>query len=91
MPGELPKSNPPSFRPPFRLIWSSYDPTPRRKRRPSVFRERDVTRAIASTMKAGLSVAATEIARDGSIRIVTGAPERTEIASASANEWDEVL
>lgn len=62
--------------------------TPSRKRKPLVFRERDVSRAIAGHMKAGLSVVRTEIAPDGRIVIVTGAPESAEIAPV--NEWDLV-
>jgi ATP/maltotriose-dependent transcriptional regulator MalT len=65
---------------------------PPRNRSPLTFRERDVSRAIAGHLKAGMGVARTEIGRDGRIVIVTGAPERTEIAPTSeANEWDEVL
>ncbi|MGJ4961589.1 hypothetical protein [Bradyrhizobium sp. HKCCYLRH3061] len=52
---------------------------PVRKRRPLVFRERDITRAIAGALKAGLSVQRTEIDVTGRIVIVTGRPEPTDL------------
>lgn len=64
---------------------------PVRKRRPLVFRERDVTRAIAGHMKAGLSVQRTEIDPSGRIVIVTGQAERIDLAPTEievVNEWD---
>lgn len=67
-----------------------------RGKRRQIFRERDITRAIAGHMKAGLAVAGTKIGPDGSIVVITGAPEKIELApdqqSAEAvNEWDAVL
>jgi hypothetical protein len=60
----------------------------KRKRRPLIFRERDIKRAIAGHMKAGLSVKRTEIDASGRIVIVTGQPEQTSITPE--NEWDTV-
>ncbi len=70
--------------------------TPRGKRR-QVFRERDITRAIAGHMKAGLAVAGTKIGPDGSIVVITGAPEKIDLAPVTkqereaVNEWDTPL
>lgn len=63
------------------------------KRGPSIFRERDITRAIAGHMKAGLSVAGTKIDKAGNIVILTGKPEPVELApdqqpAEAVNEWD---
>ncbi len=64
----------------------------RGKRRPLKFRERDIRRAIAGHLKAGLSVQRTEIDASGRIVIVTGQPEATDLAPAdravAASEWD---
>lgn len=68
-----------------------------RGKRRQVFRERDITRAIAGTLKAGLAVAGTKIAPDGSIVVITGAPEKIDLAPIAdhdreaANEWDTPL
>lgn len=69
---------------------------PAKQRGPAIFRERDITRAIAGHMKAGLPVAGTKIDRQGNIVIITGKPEPVELApdqqSAEAvNEWDTPL
>lgn len=70
---------------------------PKRKARgPSPFRERDVTRAIAGHMKAGLSVARTMIDKAGNIVIVTGKSEPVDLApdqeaTEAVNEWDTLL
>jgi hypothetical protein len=60
----------------------------RGNRKPLIFRERDIRRAIAGHMKAGLSVKRTEIDATGRIVIVTGQPEPTNITPE--NEWDTV-
>lgn len=60
----------------------------RGNRRPLKFRERDISRAIAGHLKAGLSVQRTEIDASGRIVIVTGQPEPTTVAPV--NEWDTV-
>src|SRR6266478_4650496 len=59
-----------------------------KQRKPLVFRERDLRRAIAGHLKAGLSVHHTLIDKDGRISIFTGQPEPTSVAPA--NEWDTV-
>jgi hypothetical protein len=55
---------------------------------PSTFRQQDVTRAIRAAIAAGVDIAQIEVAKDGTIIIVTTAVEpKTE---AEANEWDRV-
>ena len=59
-----------------------------RKRKPLIFRERDITRAIAGHLKAGLSVAGTKIDMTGTIVVLTGQPERVDLApNETADEW----
>jgi nitrate reductase NapAB chaperone NapD len=52
-----------------------------------LFRQADVAKAIKATVSAGLPVRRVEIARDGKIVVVIGAPD-TE--AANDNEWDSV-
>jgi hypothetical protein len=61
---------------------------PERKRRPLMFRERDLRRAIAGHLKAGLSVVRTEIDVHGLIIIVTRDDEPVSVVPV--NEWDSV-
>ena len=58
-------------------------------RRPSIFKQRDVTRAARGVRAAGLDIAHVEINRDGLIVVVPGKP--SEAGTTQANEWDEVL
>ena len=57
-----------------------------------IFKQRDVTKAIKGTVKAGIAVGRVEIDKDGKIVIV---PARTEDAAnrekPGKNEWDWVL
>jgi hypothetical protein len=59
----------------------------KRKRRPLVFKKRDISRAVAGHMQAGLSVARTEIDPSGRIVIVT---KDSDAGALVPNEWDEV-
>ena len=65
------------------------DAATKRKRRPLTFKRRDVERAIAGHMQAGLSVQRTEIDPSGRIAIVTGKPEPVGIVpKQTVSEWD---
>ena len=55
-------------------------------RRPSLFKERDVTRATKAVRAAGLGIARVEIAKDGAIIVVPGVP-----ASEPVNDLDKWL
>ena len=60
-------------------------------RRPSLFKERDVTRATKAVLAAGLDIARVEIAKDGAIIVVPGKPDHAAGAGGEeANEWDNV-
>ena len=60
--------------------------------RPLTFRERDVQAAIRAVEKTGKSIHAVEIARDGTIRIVTEAPTATVASKRppGLKGWDDV-
>jgi hypothetical protein len=56
------------------------------------FKQRDVTKALKATVKAGIAVDRVEIDKNGKIVIVTGRPEDTENREKPGkNEWDGVL
>jgi hypothetical protein len=55
------------------------------------FKQRDVTKALKATVKAGITVARVEIDKNGKIVVVTGAPQDADGAKTEQNEWDEVL
>jgi hypothetical protein len=54
-------------------------------RRPSLFKERDVTRATKAVLAAGLDVARVEINRDGVIIVI---PKISEAPSAEDSDLD---
>jgi hypothetical protein len=56
-------------------------------RAPSIFRQRDVTRAVKATRAAGVDIARIEVAPDGTIRIITS---RETARAEEENEWDRV-
>jgi hypothetical protein len=58
-------------------------------RRPCVFKQRDVTKAVKAVAAAGVCVERVEIDRAGKIIIVTAAKPMESTGSASRNEWDE--
>jgi hypothetical protein len=56
------------------------------------FKQRDVTKALKATVKAGLPVERVEIDRGGKIIIVTAKAEGAENEdNQERNEWDEAL
>lgn len=56
--------------------------------RPSIFRQRDVTKAVKAAVAAGISVARVEVDKEGRIIIVAGKP--SDFGSGS-NPWDAVV
>jgi hypothetical protein len=54
-------------------------------RRPSAFRQGDLTKAVKAVVAAGLRVAGVKIDPQGAIEIATN-----EETSAGGNEWDKV-
>ena len=57
-----------------------------------VFKQRDVTKALKATVKAGIAVERVEIDKNGKIVIVTGRPEDAANGEKPGeNEWDGVL
>jgi hypothetical protein len=58
-------------------------------KRPQIFKQTDLLRAIRTSQKAGLSIARVEIDRDGKIRVVVG-EGRGKNDNAEENPWDTV-
>jgi hypothetical protein len=56
-------------------------------RRPCVFRQRDVTRAVKAVAAAGVAVAKVEVDKDGKIVVVVGEPDKAEVKT-EVNEWE---
>jgi hypothetical protein len=59
-------------------------------RRPCVFRQRDVTKAVKAVVAAGVAVAKVEVDKDGKIVVVVGEPSQNPLSSTGGNEWDRV-
>ena len=60
-------------------------------RRPSAFRQSDLTRAVKAVIAAGLRVAGVKVSAQGDIEVVTG-DERVQDYSTppGGNEWDGI-
>jgi hypothetical protein len=57
-------------------------------RAPSTFRQADVTRAVKAVRSAGVDIVRVEVAKDGTIRIITTAETASD---EGGNEWDRAL
>jgi hypothetical protein len=60
-------------------------------RRPSLFKERDVTRLTRAVLAAGLGISRIEMTKDGAIIVFPGKSEESANAVAETNEWDGVV
>jgi hypothetical protein len=61
-------------------------------RRPSTFRQRDMTAAIKGAIAAGCTVARVEVGKDGKIVVVVIDKEQPlNEADNNSNEWDAAL
>jgi len=56
-------------------------------RRPSTFRQGDVTKTVKAVIAAGLRVVGVEVSADGKIEVVTTADGENQ---SGGNEWDQV-
>lgn len=55
-------------------------------RQPSLFKERDVTRATKAVRAAGLEIVRVEIAKDGAIVVFPGKPETPAVKADQIND-----
>lgn len=60
--------------------------TPRRRRGPCTFKQRDVTAAVRAVIKAGVEIRDVKIAPDGNILVSVGHKPET----APENDWDNI-
>jgi hypothetical protein len=60
-------------------------------RRPCLFRQSDVTRAVRAAQAAGLNVVRVEVDHNGRIAVVAGTGQTDHNAASTINEWDDVL
>ena len=59
-------------------------------RRPSSFRQRDLTRAVKAVIAAGLHVAGVKVSAQGDIEVVTGDERMQDSPPQEGNEWDRI-
>jgi hypothetical protein len=58
--------------------------------KPLTFRERDLRAAIHAVEKSGKQIHGIEVARDGTIRILTTPPFKAAESSSGLRGWDDV-
>jgi hypothetical protein len=59
-------------------------------RRPSTFRQRDLTAAVKGVVAAGCAVARVEVSKDGKIIVVISTEQALNTANDNPNEWDNI-
>jgi hypothetical protein len=61
-------------------------------RRPSAFRQSDLTRAVKAVVAAGLRVAGVKVSAQGDIEVVTGGERAQDstLPTQESNEWDRI-
>jgi hypothetical protein len=59
-------------------------------RRPSTFRQRDLTRAVKAVIASGLRVAGVKVSAQGDIEVVTGDERVHDSPLHGGNEWDRL-
>jgi hypothetical protein len=59
-------------------------------RRPSTFRQRDLTRAVKAVIASGLRVAGVKVSAQGDIEVVTGDERMQDSPTQGGNEWDRL-
>jgi hypothetical protein len=74
----------------WRILWSRSEEL-NLSRRPSTFRQTDLTRALRGARAAGIEIARVAIDKDGSIILVVAKPtEESGDVGGEHNEWDAV-
>jgi hypothetical protein len=59
-------------------------------RRPSSFRQRDLTRVVKGVVSAGLRVAGVKVNAQGDIEVVTADKTSQDLPGQGENEWDRL-
>jgi hypothetical protein len=59
-------------------------------RRPSAFRQSDLTKAVKAVIAAGLHVAGVKVSAQGDIEVVTGGDRAEDPPTQEGNEWDRI-
>jgi hypothetical protein len=59
-------------------------------RRPSTFKQRDLTAAVKGVVAAGCTVARVEVGRDGRIVVIVIGTEQSPEKPVGTNEWDDL-
>jgi hypothetical protein len=59
-------------------------------RRPSAFRQSDLTRAVKAVIAAGLHVVSIKVSAQGDIEVLTDDERAQDSATQGGNEWDAI-